>query len=74
MSDINEAWSALVKASVEWADHMDQWDKFTFNTKYGRVYVRIGRATEWPNEFAPVDHEGNFTETPEQERERLKLR
>lgn len=49
------AWNALVSAARDWAGHMDQWDKFKFNTEFGVVYVTIGRQDPWPNDFVDVD-------------------
>ena len=45
------AWQALVAAAHAWAEHLDQWDKFKFQTDHGPVYVSIGRAAECPDSF-----------------------
>ena len=42
-------WQALVAAAHAWAEHLDQWDKFKFQTDHGLVYVSIGRAAECPD-------------------------
>ena len=39
----DEAWNALVSAARAWSTHLDQWDKFKFETQYGPVYVTIAR-------------------------------
>ena len=42
-------WQALVAAAHAWAEYLDQWDKFKFQTDHGLVYVSIGRAAECPD-------------------------
>ena len=50
----DESWNALVAAARVWANHMDQWDKFKFQTDHGPVYVTIGRSDPWPDSFDQV--------------------
>ena len=57
-SEEDEAFIALVAAARRWANHMDQWDKFKFNTEYGMVYVTIGRSDLWPDDFTDVGEMG----------------
>ena len=45
------AWTALVAAAKEWAKHMDQWERFRFETEFGTIYVSITMETEWPEAF-----------------------
>lgn len=48
-------WEALVKAARRWAStHMDQWEKFKFDTPYGVVYVRIARETLYPDDYMKI--------------------
>jgi hypothetical protein len=49
--ETDKAWDALVKSCIEWANHMDQWEKFKFNTEFGTVYVSIMLETEYPDSF-----------------------
>lgn len=50
------AWKAMVANCHRWASkHMDQWEKFKFNTRYGMVYVTIRRSDEYPDDFGEVD-------------------
>lgn len=44
-------WDALVAAARAWAEHLDQWDKFKFQTDYGPVYVTVGREDPCPDSF-----------------------
>jgi hypothetical protein len=55
LSKESEAYDALVSAAREWANHMDQWEKFSFMTPYGRVYVSLTMRTEYPNDFEDVE-------------------
>ena len=45
------AWDALVTAARAWAEHLDQWDKFKFQTDCGPVYVTVGREDPHPDSF-----------------------
>jgi len=57
-TDINEAWLALVTATSTWVnDHMDQWEKFKFDTRHGPIFVTISYASDHPNDFDLVDRE-----------------
>jgi len=49
--ETDKAWDALVKSCIEWVNHMDQWEKFKFNTEFGTVYVSIMLETEYPDSF-----------------------
>lgn len=52
----NLAWEVLVSNCHHWAsNHMDQWEKFTFDTEYGPVYVTITHETSHPDSFDKVD-------------------
>lgn len=53
-TDAETAWKALVDAAKGWALHLDQWDKFKFQTQYGPVYLTIGRGSEYPDSFEEV--------------------
>jgi hypothetical protein len=64
MTTTNEAWTAWVKASIEWAKHMDQCDKFRFQTKYGPVFVTMRIIDDYPDSFEEVDGEGNVVRGP----------
>ena len=48
------AWCALVAAAQAYAAHMDQWDKFQFQTDNGPVYVTISRGAQHPHTFEAV--------------------
>ncbi len=49
-------WLALVRAAKAWADtHMDQWEKFKFETEYGSIYVTISMADPHPDSFPVID-------------------
>lgn len=48
------AWQALVDSAKGWAEYLDQWNKFKFETPYGPVYVTIGRADRFPDSFDQV--------------------
>ena len=53
------AWEALVSNCHRWASgHMDQWEKFKFDTRYGVVFVTISRADPYPDDFGKVDMVG----------------
>lgn len=50
------AWTALVSNCHRWAsNHMDQWEKFSFDTRYGKIYVTISRQDPYPGDFGVVD-------------------
>lgn len=49
------AWIRLVHAARDWANHMDQWERFKFPTEYGPVYVSIDRSVHYPDSFDVVD-------------------
>jgi hypothetical protein len=51
LSGADAAWDALVAAARAWAEHLDQWDKFKFQTDYGPVYVTVGREDPYPDSF-----------------------
>lgn len=53
-ADGEPARNDLVRAAVAWAEHMDQWTKFQFPTKFGNVFVTLSRMTTFPGEFTPV--------------------
>jgi hypothetical protein len=59
MSEPNDtastAWIRLVHAARDWANHLDQWDRFKFNTEHGLVYVFVGRSVYYPVNFDLVD-------------------
>lgn len=57
MDDETEAWKNFVKAAGVWSGHLDQWDKFKFETEYGLVYVSIGRQDPYPDSFDLIDIE-----------------
>jgi len=48
------AWDAFVRAAIQWAEHMDQWEKFQFGTEHGQVYVKITRQTTDPGSYDHV--------------------
>jgi hypothetical protein len=50
----DEAWNALVAAAREWANHMDQWQKFKFETEFGTVYVSLTRCEQYADDFNQV--------------------
>jgi hypothetical protein len=53
------AWWILVKAVRLWGTrYLDQWDKFKFQTKYGWVYVTIGREDPYPDSFDAITSSG----------------
>lgn len=59
MSEQDAAWTSLVANCHRWASqHMDQWEKFKFNTRYGTVYVTISRRDQYPDDFGEVDMVG----------------
>jgi hypothetical protein len=49
------AWIRLVHAARDWANHMDQWERFKFTTNYGPVYVSVDRSVPYPDSFDVVD-------------------
>lgn len=49
------AWIRLVHAARDWANHMDQWERFKFPTKHGVVYVSVDRSVPYPENFDVVD-------------------
>lgn len=53
-------WNTLICAAIQWAQHLDQWDKFQFDTKFGPVYVSISRETQYPESYnrVPYDYQG----------------
>ena len=54
------AWKALFYASRWWATrHLDQWDQYKFLTKYGFVYVHVGRSDPYASSYGEVDHRGS---------------
>ena len=50
----DRAWNALVTAAKTWARHLDQWDKFKFQTPHGPVYVTVSREDYYPDTFEEV--------------------
>lgn len=56
MSKADEAHTKLVAAAHEWATkHMDQWEKFKFETPHGWIYVSITMTTNYPDSFDKVE-------------------
>jgi hypothetical protein len=53
-TDEEAAWGAFVRAAIQWAEHMDQWEKFQFGTEHGQVYVKITRQTTDPGSYDHV--------------------
>lgn len=53
-ADGESAWNDLIRATVAWAERMDQWTKFQFPTKFGNVFVTLSRMAEFPDEFTPA--------------------
>lgn len=54
----DKAFSALVRAADAWAyHHMDQWEKFKFETDYGPIYVSLSMHDPYPDSFDLVDRE-----------------
>lgn len=51
------AWNTLIRAAIQWAQHLDQWDKFQFDTKFGPVYVSISRETQYPESYDRVPYD-----------------
>lgn len=51
---VPQAWITLVAAAKAWARHLDQWDKFKFQTESGPVYVSIRREDQYPDSFEDV--------------------
>lgn len=49
------AWIRLVHAARDWANHMDQWERFKFDTDYGPVYVSVDRSVPYSDSFDVVD-------------------
>lgn len=49
------AWAAFIAAAKAWARHMDQWDKFKFETEYGMIYVTISMRDLYPGSFEVVE-------------------
>lgn len=43
--------ATLVAAAREWATHMDQWEKFRFETEFGTVYVRVALEDPYPETY-----------------------
>jgi hypothetical protein len=43
--------------------YLDQFDMVQFPTRYGPVYVTIGRSTPWPDSFDPIDKNGRPVST-----------
>ena len=42
----------LIKMLRRWANHhMDQWEKWKFDTKYREVYVTISYVDQYPESF-----------------------
>jgi hypothetical protein len=48
------AWVGLVSNCHRWAVHMDQWEKFRFDTEHGPIYVTIRMEEEHPDSFDRV--------------------
>lgn len=44
----------LVAAVRDWADHMDQWERFKIETEAGPVYLSIDRSVPDPDAFEPL--------------------
>lgn len=56
MSTSDTAFIRLVHASADWSsNHMDQWEKFKFNTDYGPIYITISMKDQYPDSFDLVD-------------------
>lgn len=63
MREEDAAWTALVASCHRWAwEHMDQWEKFKFETQYGTIYVTISRQDQYPDDFEEVDVLGRPTQ------------
>lgn len=46
----------LIQATKTWATkHMDQWEKFSFSTPHGPIYVTISMEAKFPQSFDEVD-------------------
>ena len=56
----DEAWRALVSAAVEWSKHMDQWERFKFETEFSPVYVSMDLSVQHPDSFDLVDAGGQI--------------
>jgi hypothetical protein len=55
---VDDAFRTLVQAANVWVSkHMDQWEKFKFQTDYGPIYVTISMADPYPDSFDLVDRE-----------------
>lgn len=52
-----QAFKNLVFAAHEWTRHMDQWEKFKFETEYGPVFVTISMCDKYPDNFDTVSVE-----------------
>jgi hypothetical protein len=47
---------SLVTAAAVWQDrHMDQWEKFKFETEHGPIFVTISMEDQYPDSFDLVD-------------------
>lgn len=53
-----QCFRSLVLACAVWQDrHMDQWEKFKFDTEFGLIFVTISMHDEYPDSFDLVDRE-----------------
>lgn len=48
------AWDDFVRAAKAFAPYLDQWEKVTFPTDLGTVYLSIGRKDPYPDSFEAI--------------------
>jgi len=48
------AWDDFVRAAKAFAPYLDQWEKVTFPTEHGTVYLSIGRQDPHPDTFEAI--------------------
>ncbi len=65
MTSTEIAWVELIRAARKWAGHMDQFERISFDTPHGRVFLALDREVSHPMAFPLVDEHGDPVQPPE---------